>query len=165
MATRKDDLYRRDFYAWTREQAAALRRLAESRPNVGLDAENLIEEVEALGRTERRAVMSQLRRLLVHLLKLEHSPRWEPRRGWLLTVRDARAEALDALTPTMHHEIEADLPSLYADARYLAQQQLARHRETDAARTLPPACPYTLDQILDREWLPTNRHGLTDEPL
>lgn len=165
MAARKDDLYRRDFYAWTRQQAAALRRLADTRPNVGLDAENLIEEVEGLGRTERRAVTSQLRRLMAHLLKLEHSPRREPRRGWLLTVRDARAEALDALTPTMRAEIGADLPSLYADARYLAQQQLARHRETDAARHLPSDCPYTLDQLLDRDWLPANRHGLTDEPL
>jgi hypothetical protein len=165
MAARKDDLYRRDFYAWTRQQAAALRRLAETRPNVELDTENLVEEVESLGRTERRAVTSQLVRLSVHLLKLEHSPRREPRRGWLATVRDARNKALQALTPMIRGEVEPEIPTLYADARYIAQQQLAKHGETDAARTLPPDCPYTLDQLLDRDWLPANRHGLTDESL
>ena len=118
-----------------------------------------------MGRTERRAVTSQLVRLSVHLLKLEHSPRREPRRGWLATLRDARSKALQALTPMIRADVEPELPTLYADARYIAQQQLAKHGETDAARTLPPYCPYTLDQLLDRDWLPANRHGLTDEPL
>ena len=77
MSTATDELgrlYEKDFYAWTRRQAKALRALARTRPNVPVDWQHLIEEVEALGRSERHAVESQLRRLLVHLLKLSASP-------------------------------------------------------------------------------------------
>ena len=73
MATRPEQLYEDDFYAWTREQARALRRLAESRPNVGLDLEHLIEEVEDLGTSQRDAVRSHLRTIIEHCLKLERS--------------------------------------------------------------------------------------------
>lgn len=47
MAARADDLYRQDFYAWTRAQADALRRLAAERWNGPLDLENLAEEINA----------------------------------------------------------------------------------------------------------------------
>jgi hypothetical protein len=64
MATRPDQLYEDDFYAWTRGQAKALRCLADSRPNVALDFEHLIEEVADLGTSQRDAVRSQLRRII-----------------------------------------------------------------------------------------------------
>lgn len=69
----RDDLYERDFYAWTRAQVRALEKLAATRPNLELDLPHLIEEVRDLGKSERDAVRSQLRRILVHLLKLRHS--------------------------------------------------------------------------------------------
>lgn len=56
MATRIEELYDQDFYVWTQRQAEALRRLAETRPNVGLDFPHLIEEVEDLGTSQRDAV-------------------------------------------------------------------------------------------------------------
>lgn len=71
-------LYEEDFYAWTKNQAAALRRLAAQRWNGPLDLANLAEEVEDLGKTERNAVRSRLRRIIEHGLKLEHSPAPEP---------------------------------------------------------------------------------------
>ena len=45
-------LYQTDYYAWTRQQAAALRELAAARANTTLDLENLAEEVEKLGRSD-----------------------------------------------------------------------------------------------------------------
>ena len=64
MATRKTELYEDDFYRWSREQAAALRRLSAERWNGPLDLEHLAEEVEELGSDVRNAARSHLRRLL-----------------------------------------------------------------------------------------------------
>ena len=75
-------LYQTDHYAWTKQQAAELRRLAAARANSTLDLANLAEEVESLGRSDLATVRSQLRRIIEHLLKLEHSPAAEPRFGW-----------------------------------------------------------------------------------
>jgi hypothetical protein len=74
MASRVQDLYRDYFYAWTRDQAGALRRLAETRPNADVDWANLLEEVEDLGKADLRAVQSQLRRVIEHCLKLSSPP-------------------------------------------------------------------------------------------
>ncbi len=70
MAASLDDLYEQDFYAWTRDQARALRRLAETRPNVAIDLTHLIEEVEGLGKSERDAARSYLRTIIEHCLKV-----------------------------------------------------------------------------------------------
>ena len=67
-------LYQTDYYAWTRQQAAELRALAARRVDSKLDLENLAEEVESLGRSDLNTVRSQVRRIIEHLLKLEHSP-------------------------------------------------------------------------------------------
>lgn len=159
-----EDLYERDFYAWAHDQAAALRRLADARANVGLDIPNLVEEVEGLARSERNAVVRQLERLIEHLLKLEHSPAAWPRRGWLTSIRGARAETLRHLTAAIRQEVEPDLQAVYEDGRYAAVQGLLDHGEVAPAGDLPDLCPYTLDQLLDRGWFPANRHGLVDDP-
>src|SRR3954447_18897069 len=117
MAARKDDLYRRDFYAWTRAQAAALRKLAAERWNGPLDLENLAEEIEDVGSERRDAVVSQVRRLLVHLLKLEHSPSPQPRRQWLITVNDARAETAQRWTEAIAREVVAGVVGAHTPER------------------------------------------------
>jgi hypothetical protein len=154
MATRLGKLYADDFVAWTVDQAAALRRLAELRPNDELDLEHLIEEVEDLGASRRRAVRSQVRRIIEHLLKLQHSPAEAPRAGWCETIIDARGELRDALTPTLRRDLEDSLAELHAQARRDAAQRLRLHGEEAAAGALPLACPYTVERILDEEWLP-----------
>ena len=84
------DLYDQDFFLWTKEQAAALRRAKES--NLPLDWENLAEEIESLGKSDRRQLTSQIRRILRHLLKLEASPAARPRAGWRSTIICAVAD-------------------------------------------------------------------------
>ena len=156
MATRIERLYDEDFHAWTREQAKALHRLAETRPNDEIDFRHLVEEVRDLGKSERDAVRSQLARILEHLLKLEHSPAREPREGWYDTIGDARRELYFKLSPSLRRDAAARLPELYALARRHAAQSLTRHGEVDAAAVLPEACPYTLAQLVDEDWLPDN---------
>ncbi|HYZ25805.1 MAG TPA: DUF29 domain-containing protein [Geminicoccaceae bacterium] len=162
MATRAERLYRKDFYAWTRDQAAALRRLADERWNGPLDLLHLAEEVEDLGSEQRWAVESQLERIIEHLLKLEHSPSHEPRRQWMISVVDARGEIARRMTATIRREVAPALADCYGRARRKAELALLDHGEADAARALPDACPYALDDLLADEWWPSNRHGLSD---
>ena len=69
---------RRGLYAWTQNQAAALRRLAKERWNGPLDLAHLAEEVEDSGNEVRNVVRSHLRRLIEHCLKLEHAKATDP---------------------------------------------------------------------------------------
>src|SRR5919109_178418 len=77
--------YDADFYAWAQAQAAALR----AKDWAALDLDHLAEEVEELRKTERRAVRSQLRLILSHLLKWAHQP---ARRtdSWRSTIANGR---------------------------------------------------------------------------
>jgi hypothetical protein len=155
MATmRAAELYETDFYAWARCQADALRRFVETRPNVEIDLEHLIEEVEGLARSDLCAASSQLRRLIIHILKLGHARAADPRLGWMRTVDNARAEIDDVMTSALRADVEPLLPKLYAQARREAAKDLAEHREPEAAAGLPETCPYDLDLLLADDWYP-----------
>ena len=144
--------YDDDYFAWTQHQAQVLRtmRRADNR----LDRERVAEEIEDLGKSERDAVRSQIVRIIEHLLKLEHSPAADPRFDWMASIVEARRVLDDKITATLERDAEARLPPLYADARELAESGLRTFRENEAAARLPSACPYTLEQIRQRGWLP-----------
>jgi uncharacterized protein DUF29 len=108
-------LYQRDFVAWSRQQATALRAAVRTGSNQELDWENLAEEIEDLGRSVRRELRNQLTRIIHHLLKLEHSPAENPRRGWKSSVREARSEIAVLLSEN---------PSLRSELQRLAGEQL-----------------------------------------
>ncbi len=142
-------LYEEDPYLWAQVQAALLRdqRFTE------LDLANLIEEVEDLGGSLKRSVRSHARRIMEHLLKLQHSPATEPRLGWRATIRTQRSELQGDLTPSLRRELEGELAELYARARHDADASLRDHGEPAAADALPTACPYAIEQI-EGDWLP-----------
>src|SRR5258708_16985298 len=75
-------LYDNDFLAWSKQQAEALRAAMRDGSNQSLDFGNLAEEIEDLGKSVRRELQSQLRRVVRHLPNLEHAPAKKPRRGW-----------------------------------------------------------------------------------
>ena len=160
MATKPEQLYEEDFYAWTRAQARALRRLAMTRPNVEIDLPHLIEEVADLGVSQRDAARSQLRRIIEHCLKLEHSPAEPPRVGWHETIIDARTTLEDRLTRTLHRGLRRELPKLYGQARRNVDESLRLLGEDQAADVLPESCPYALGDLLRHGWYPISRHGL-----
>jgi hypothetical protein len=144
--TRDAAAYEADFHAWTREQAARLRDL---RPN-SIDWENIAEEIESLGRSEKREIESRMGVLLVHLLKWAYQP--ERRKlGWKATIGEQRRKLARALDES---------PSLTADpGTVLAEEyELARTRaadETDLPEdTFPATCAFTIEQVLDPEFWP-----------
>jgi hypothetical protein len=158
VADGSQSLYENDFFAWTVQQAAALRRGAQAGTDPALDWETLAEEVESMGRSERRALDSALLRIIEHLLKLEYSPAVPLRRGWEESVNAHRMDAIHALrdSPSLRRQIE--LAQIHEDALIAARLGLSREGINPAA--LPETCPYTLDRLLDREWWPENRFGI-----
>ena len=107
--------YHDDFYARTQYQAEVLRTMAVADDR--FDRENVVEEIETLGRSERDAVRSQVRRIIEHLLKLAYSPAEPPRYSWMETVLDARQTLSDKISPTLRQDAEENLDKLYADGR------------------------------------------------
>jgi hypothetical protein len=149
--------YDDDFFAWTQYQAAVLRSLSTS--DNRFDREHVAEEIEDLGKSERNAVRSEVRRILEHLLKLGYSPAVDPRFGWMRSIVDARGTLEDRVTGTLRRDVEASLARLYQGARRQAELALREHREDDAAASMPEECPYSLDQILADDWYPEPPEG------
>jgi len=127
-------LYDNDFLAWSKQQAEALRAAMRDGSNQSLDFGNLAEEIEDLGKSVRRELQSQIRRVVRHLLKLEHSPAREPRRGWAESVVDARAEIEDLLeaSPSLRTELDRDVERQTQRGIDLALRDLGRYQEVDA---------------------------------
>ena len=147
-APRYDD----DFYAWTQFQAQVLRTL-RTRDN-RFDREHLADEIEDLGKSERDSVRTQVRRILVHFLKLAHSPARDPRHTWMGSIVDARARLADKLSPSLRRDIEQALNRLCTAAWKQASLELQEHAEGEADLSLPGQCPYTIDQVLTDDWYP-----------
>jgi Domain of unknown function DUF29 len=147
------DLYDHDFYGWTRIQAKQLR----SGFWVALDMPHLAEEIEDLGKRERRAVESNLERVLLHLLKWAYQP---ARRGrsWRRSLLQARHRLARLLrdSPSFKRFMPRMVAEAYAHARRLAAI------ETDLPEaTFPPKCRWSQAQILDEQFLPEpeGNHG------
>jgi Domain of unknown function DUF29 len=147
-------LYDEDFVRWTEEQAVALRRAKGS--NLPLDWENLAEEIESLGKSDRRELRSQITRILRHLLKLEVSPAREPRAGWRATIREARSE-IDGLledSPSLRRGVEALIKKQLRDAAELAIDDLGQNGEpADTIQRRLEQGGYTAEQVLG-DWFP-----------
>lgn len=157
-----DRLYEQDFFAWTQEQAKALREIGQGPgSNLPLDWENLAEEIESLGKADRSALRSHIRRILLHLLKLQFSPASEPHRGWEDSIDDSRDEINDLLgdSPSLKREVPSMIREQFPQALKRAVRDLLRHGERDAAATLKAAeIDYTEDQVLG-PWFPGDPLG------
>ncbi len=152
--TKLGELYDRDFVLWTEEQAAALRQAKGA--NLPLDWENLAEEIESLGKSDRRALRSQIRGLLRHFFKLEASSARKPRAGWRATIRDARSEIADVLrdSPSLRREIDGMVADEASTAAELATEDLGEHGEpVEAVRARVEQGGFTAEQVLG-DWFP-----------
>ncbi|MGD1901610.1 MAG: DUF29 domain-containing protein [Geitlerinemataceae cyanobacterium] len=138
-----NDDYNRDFYAWTQSQGAYLRR----RDARNIDWENLAEEIEAMGRQERRKLMNRLRLLLGHLLKWQYRPDRRSR-SWEATI---------AIQPKDIADLLKDNPSLksFLDEAFVAGYErglLLAIGETDLpAETFPIEPPSDFEYALNTE--------------
>ena len=145
-APQPGELYEQDFYAWIEERVGALRSGQTQR----LDMENLAEEMEDMGRSQRRAVKSALIIILSHLLKYRHQPNRRTN-SWRAAIREHRRRARDELadSPSLRPYSERMLDDYYQDAREAAADESGL-----PITTFPAACPFALEQVLDRNFLP-----------
>ncbi|MGF7207736.1 hypothetical protein GGE65_002309 [Skermanella aerolata] len=90
-------LYDHDFFAWTQDQAAALRRAQRDRIDAPLDWEHLADELEQLGGLIKDSIRCDLAAVIEHLLKLEHSPDTGSWTKWRASVRKARRHLNDKI--------------------------------------------------------------------
>jgi len=139
-------LYDRDFYAWSQEQASLLRAGKVS----AADIEHIAEEIESMGRTEKRELVSRMTVLLAHLLKWQFQP---DRRGssWEATIAVQRDDLVDHLAD--NPSLKAVLPEAIASAYRKAV--LTAHGETGLPTpAFAPQCPWSFDQIMAPNFWP-----------
>lgn len=141
--------YEQDILAWANEQAAFLRNGQLDR----LDLAHLAEEIEDVGKTEKRELRSRMAVLLAHLLKWQYQPERQCR-SWTLTIRNQRRSIDLALsrTPSLRAACLTD-PDWWR-ATWLDCLTLA-DKETGLLEVFPEDCPWTPDQIMDESWLPS----------
>lgn len=146
---KSSSLYDTDFQLWIEQTVEQLRGRNFSQ----LDLENLIEEIESLGRSEKRTISSYLMRLCEHILKLKY---WESERercfrGWKLEIANFRLDIQAMLD---------DSPSLknYLDEKFMLEYKRARKLFLTAselnANLIPEEPDFTLEQALNEDWLP-----------
>lgn len=140
------DLYEQDFYAWTLKNAALLRE----GPLETLDREHLAEELESMGRGEKRELMNRLVLLLAHLLKWQAQTNRRSR-SWQLTLKEQRRQAKRVLrdNPSLKPLLIDITAEAYEDAILHAAQETGLEESV-----FPTTCPFTLEQVLDESFLP-----------
>lgn len=139
-------IYENDFYGWITEQTGLLKL---GRYNE-LDAENLIEEMESMGKSEKRALESRLVVLLQHLLKWQHQPSFRGK-SWELTIKEQRLriEKIMRDNPSLRRQLEP----CFFDAYQFAVIQAAKETGIDE-KSFPNHCEWNLQQILDINFFP-----------
>ena len=142
------ELYAQDFFAWTQTTAALIR--AGKWDDLGPEA--LAEEVESLGISQKHALGSHLRNLVMHLLKWHYQPSGRlTGHSWRSSIDNARDEIAMILedSPSLWREVSGLLVRRYPAARRLA------HDETGLPlSTFPETCPWTAEQVLDADFWP-----------
>ena len=133
-----------DFYAWTQEQAQLLRNGQFNQ----IDFPNIAEEIEDMGRSEKRELESRVELLLMHLLKWQFQSNLRSR-SWQLTIKEQRLrlEKLLAENPSLKSFLADSLEKIYQLAMISAE------RETGLS-SFPESCPYSLTEIFTSEFLP-----------
>lgn len=133
-----------DFYAWTQEQAQLLR----NQQFQNLDWENIAEELEDMGRSEKRALRSRLEVLIMHLLKWQFQPSLRSR-SWELTITEQRLriEQLLAENPSLKSSLTETIEKVYPLA------SLSAEKETGLS-SFPETCPYSCQAMLNPAFFP-----------
>jgi len=137
----KAGLYDEDFYAWAMRTAGLLRQ----RRFTEIDIAHLAEELEDIGKRERRALESYLRNVTLHLLKWRYQPE-KCGASWRQSIRNGRIEIQKLLrdSPSLSEEVSQMLADEYAAARADAVDETGLSEET-----FPLDCPFSIEQVLD----------------
>jgi Domain of unknown function DUF29 len=145
-ASSKEELeYENDFAKWANTQAMHLKKQEFSK----LDIENIIEEIESLGRSERRTLESYLEILLMHMLKIKYQPA-KHSRSWDLSIKNSRQKFKKVLNknPSLKPKLEEILKDSYESAILDAALETMLDENV-----FPVNCPWTMAEILSEESL------------
>ncbi|NEO31002.1 MAG: DUF29 domain-containing protein [Symploca sp. SIO3C6] len=139
-------LYETDYLRWLETTVQKLR--AQDYGNV--DWQNLIEEIEDLGKSERRRLESNLAVILLHLLKWEFQPE-QRKGGWEASIIEHRQRLNRALkdSPSLQPYLESIFAEIYVEARKRARAETGLPLDT-----FPTHCPYKTTEVLDDDFLP-----------
>lgn len=140
------NLYETDYYQWIQTTLEKMR----DGDYENLDWENLIEEIEDMGKSERRRLENNLVVILLHLLKWDYQR--DKRSGsWKSSILEHRRRICKALkdSPSLKPYLEQVWDECYADALKQASAETGIPEEN-----FPSSCPYTILQVLDAKFIP-----------
>jgi hypothetical protein len=135
-----------DFHSWAKRNAELIRqgRLSE------IDAEHVAEELENMGKSQKRELVNRLAVLLAHLLKWQYQPDRRSN-GWVSTIVTQRREILLLLdeSPSLRHAMDSSIERGYRFARDQAAREMGVGKKTSSE-----SCPYSFDQIVNEDFWP-----------
>lgn len=133
--------YEKDFYKWINNQATLLK----NREFLKLDIDTLIEEIESLGRSEKRTLKSYLENLLMHMLKAKYQPEMHTL-FWDLSIKEAKHKAKTTLqeNPSLKPLLKEMIKDAYFSARLRAALETKLKEET-----FPKTCPWNIAQLFE----------------
>lgn len=141
-----DKLYKSDFYSRTQQQANLIRqgRLGE------FDLENVLEEIESMGRSEHRQLSNRLDVLLMHLLKWKYHPDHRSS-SWRGSIEEQRFRVRKLLknNPILQPEVGNILVDAYHVSRISAFKETGLTKDT-----FPLDCPWSYKEVTDDEFWP-----------
>ena len=138
--------YNTDFYAWTAHNANMIRKGNFSE----VDRENIAEEIESMGKRDRRQLINRLAVLISHLLKWQYQP-MRRSNSWELTIKEQRNKVFELLedSPSLKHELELRQNTAYRNAVFMAAKQTGL-----GVSNFSEDCQFTIEQCLDAQFFP-----------
>ncbi len=148
--------YEEDVIAWSAEQASLLR----SGQLTLVDIEHIAEEIEDMGSEKKFALQSLFTKIIVHLFMLEFSPATDPRNKWIGEIANFRTDAIARIddTPSLKHFADGLFEKSW---KYAGKEVKARFSTYNESADVPDECPYTMDQVLNMDFVPEHKpnHG------
>jgi hypothetical protein len=144
--------YNKDFYAWLMNNASLLRQHKFSE----VDIEHIAEELESMGKSEKRELTSRLTVLLAHLLKWKCQPALRSR-SWKNTILTQRIDILELLedSPSLKYELEERAVIAYEKAKLSAEDETGIDKNN-----FPETCPFTFEELLRKDFLPEDQNTI-----
>ena len=148
ITTVRTSLYEQDFYLWLQTTI----NLLKEKNFAEIDLENLLEELESIGRSDKNALKSNLRVLLMHLLKYKYQPE-KRTNSWQYTIIEHRIRLEDAFktSPSLYCFFEDIFNESYQYARKLAAGETGL-----SIQIFPPESPFTTEEVLNPDFLPAD---------
>ncbi len=138
--------YHQDFYQWTLHNAVLIRQRKFSE----LDIDHLAEELESMGRSDKRELINRFAILLAHLLKWQFQPERRSN-SWKYTIEEQRFEVTELLedSPSLKPELQQKINRAYHKALLMAATETGLSKDK-----FPQKCPFSFTKALNLDFLP-----------